>query len=158
MTLLRTADLSEAPRQYCGAFHSGSIDHAPCFSMSRNGRLRGGNTVIGLPGLHEPTTRPRGGPPHGAAGYGRDGSDEALEQEAKMTDERLEDHMQRFEQPDGYCFHCGQPANQHHPVGPITITISDPNCDDRTHEFCEWRCFARWAAAEAGGNFVVGRN
>jgi hypothetical protein len=69
-----------------------------------------------------------------------------------------EEHLQRFHKPDGYCLHCQRPANQHHPVGPITITISDPYCSDRTHEFCEWRCFAKWAAEEAGGVFVEDQN
>jgi hypothetical protein len=74
------------------------------------------------------------------------------------TTDWIEEHMQRFHKPDGYCLHCRCPANQHHPVGPITITISDPFCDDHTHEFCEWRCFAKWAAVQAGGVFIVDRN
>jgi len=37
------------------------------------------------------------------------------------ADER--EYMERYHKPDGVCFHCGQPANQHHPVGPITITV-----------------------------------
>jgi hypothetical protein len=74
------------------------------------------------------------------------------------TDDDLEEHMQRLQKPDGYCFHCRRPANQHHPVGPITITVSSPDDDDRTYEFCEWRCFAKWAAACGGGEFVIGQN
>jgi len=61
------------------------------------------------------------------------------------------------EPPYGVCHPCGQPANQHHPVGPIVITVSAP--DDEgvyTHEFCEWRCFGRSAAVQAGGEFVIG--
>lgn len=61
-----------------------------------------------------------------------------------------EEHMQRFCKPDGYCLHCGQPANQHHPVGPITITISAPDSDDLSHEFCNWKCLAAWACVQAG--------
>jgi hypothetical protein len=71
----------------------------------------------------------------------------------------VEEHMQRFHKPDGHCLHCRCPANQHHPVGPITITVSAPDSDEIfTHEFCEWRCFAKWAAVQAGGVFVVDRN
>jgi len=33
--------------------------------------------------------------------------------------------MRRYCKPDGMCLHCGQPANQHHPVGPITVTTPD---------------------------------
>src|SRR5262249_20112310 len=32
------------------------------------------------------------------------------------ADER--EYMQRYHKPDGVCFHCRQPANQHHPVDP----------------------------------------
>ena len=66
------------------------------------------------------------------------------------------EHFQRFQKPDGHCLHCGRPANQHHPVGPILVTISDPDNDDRSHEFCEWRCFARWVADQAGGELFEG--
>jgi hypothetical protein len=77
----------------------------------------------------------------------------------KMADDWLDDeHTQRFYNPDGYCFHCHRPVNQHHPVGPITVTVSAPDSDDLTHEFCEWRCFAKWAASCAGGVFVIDRN
>jgi hypothetical protein len=72
--------------------------------------------------------------------------------------EDLREHMRRFHKPDGFCLYCGQPANQHHPVGPIMVTISTPDDDDRTHEFCEWRCYARWIAEQAGGEFSVGQN
>ena len=76
-----------------------------------------------------------------------------------IDDDRAEEHMQRFHKPDGYCLHCQRPANQHHPVGPITITVSAPDSDEIfTHEFCEWRCFAKWAAVQAGGVFIVDRN
>jgi hypothetical protein len=60
-----------------------------------------------------------------------------------------------FNEPDGYCLHCQQPENQRHPVGPIVVAISDPYCDDLTHQFCEWRCFAKWVATQAGGEFVM---
>jgi hypothetical protein len=70
------------------------------------------------------------------------------------------EHMRRYLKPDGRCLQCGQPANQYHPVGPIVITISDPDSaeDPRPHEFCEWRCFGRWAAVQAGGTLVVDQN
>jgi hypothetical protein len=74
-----------------------------------------------------------------------------------VIDDDLEEHMRRLDRPDGYCLQCQQPANQYHPVGPITITITEPDdCGDtRTHEFCEWRCFAQWVAVAAGGAFVI---
>ena len=31
------------------------------------------------------------------------------------------------------CHQCGQPTDQHHPVGPIIIEISDPDDNDETH-------------------------
>jgi hypothetical protein len=73
------------------------------------------------------------------------------------NDDLLEEHMRRFCKPDGYCLHCGRPANQYHPVGPITITITTPD-ENETHEFCNWECLGRWAAAAGGGVYVVGRN
>jgi hypothetical protein len=72
------------------------------------------------------------------------------------ADER--EYMQRYHKPDGVCFHCGQPANQHHPVGPITITVSDPDGDESTHEFCNWECLGHWAARCAGGVLVIDRS
>jgi hypothetical protein len=69
------------------------------------------------------------------------------------ADSMLEEQMQ----PSGRCHQCGQPTDQHHPVGPIVITVSDPDAEKPdTHRFCEWRCFGRWAAVQAGGEFVVG--
>jgi hypothetical protein len=65
-------------------------------------------------------------------------------------------HMRRFLKPDGFCFHCGQPADQHHPVGPIVVAISTP--EDETHEFCNWECFGYWAARCAGGVLVIDRS
>jgi hypothetical protein len=78
---------------------------------------------------------------------------------SNSIDDDFEEHMRRFHKPDGYCLHCRRPANQYHPVGPITITISDPDSDDiLSHEFCEWRCFAKWVAVQAGGVFVIGQD
>ena len=68
--------------------------------------------------------------------------------------EWIEEHLRRFHNPDGNCLNCRRPANRHHPVGPITITISDPDGDEFTHEFCCWGCFGHWAAVQAGGVFV----
>ena len=72
----------------------------------------------------------------------------------------VEEHMQRFHQPDGNCLWCRRPANQHHPVGPITITKSEPDDGDDiwTHEFCNWECLAHWFAEQAGGVFVADRH
>jgi hypothetical protein len=69
--------------------------------------------------------------------------------------EDLREHLQRHVKPDGYCYHCGQPADQHHPVGPIVIRISTPDEDDPPHEFCNWVCLGEWAARAAGGKLVV---
>jgi hypothetical protein len=76
-----------------------------------------------------------------------------------IDDDGVEEHMQRFRKPDGYCLHCQRPANQHHPVGAITVTISAPDSDEiLVHEFCRWECLGQWAAVQAGGVFVVDRN
>ena len=72
----------------------------------------------------------------------------------KMRDDWVEEHMQRFHKPDGYCLHCRRPANQHHPVGPITITITTSDGEE-THEFCNCECLAHWFARQAGGVFIV---
>ena len=77
---------------------------------------------------------------------------------AMFDDDRVKEHMRRYMKPDGYCLHCERPANQHHPVGPITITISDPSDEMLTHEFCRWECLAKWMAGCAGGEFVIGPN
>ena len=70
----------------------------------------------------------------------------------------LEEHLRRLRYPDGDCVYCGYPANQHYPVGPITVTVATPDDGDefQMREFCEWRCFARWAAQQAGGDYVDG--
>jgi hypothetical protein len=71
------------------------------------------------------------------------------------TDDDCEEHMQRFRNPDGCCLHCGRPVNRYHPVGPVTITLADPDMERRgDHEFCCWDCLACWAAQQAGGDFV----
>jgi hypothetical protein len=77
---------------------------------------------------------------------------------AYSADNAREEHLQRFQQPDGHCLQCGRPANQYHPVGPITVTISEPSDETFVHEFCNWKCFGEWAAVQAGGVFVVDRN
>ena len=77
---------------------------------------------------------------------------------AHSADNAREEHLQRFQQPDGHCLQCGRPANQHHPVGPIRVTISAPDGDNPPHEFCDWVCFGHWAAVQAGGVFIINRN
>jgi hypothetical protein len=74
----------------------------------------------------------------------------------QVVDPRLERRVRRLFKPDGLCAHCEGPADQHDPVGPIKVAISEPdNCgESRVFEFCEWRCFAHWAAEEAGGEFI----
>ena len=73
-----------------------------------------------------------------------------------IKDRLAEAHMQRFHKPDGYCWHCLSPANQHHPVGPITVTISEPDGGE-THEYCNWECLGQWTAEQAGGVLVIDR-
>jgi hypothetical protein len=72
------------------------------------------------------------------------------------------DHMERFNKPDGKCLYCRQPVDRFHPIGPIVITVSDPDIDAArgepfVHEFCVWECFSHWAANQSGGSFVVER-
>ena len=81
----------------------------------------------------------------------------------ELTEEQQEafvEHMERLRKPDGYCLHCGQPANQYFPIGPIVVTISEPDDNDKihVHEFCNWECLCRWAAEQAGGDFIIDRN
>jgi hypothetical protein len=65
--------------------------------------------------------------------------------------------MRRFRKPDGRCLWCEKPADQHHPVRPITVTIDTPDKDEPPHEFCNWECLAYWAAEVAGGTLVIVR-
>jgi|SRR5215831_5263734 len=69
----------------------------------------------------------------------------------------IEEHMRRFEKPDGYCLYCRRPANQHHPVGPLLVTIRDGDGNVEKHEFCDWVCLGHWAAEGAGGTLVIER-
>jgi hypothetical protein len=82
-------------------------------------------------------------------------SEDDLKDIATLT----EDHLERFRKPDGRCLYCRQPADRFHPIGPIVITVSDPDTHYKptTHEFCVWECFSHWAAVQGGGKFVVER-
>jgi hypothetical protein len=82
----------------------------------------------------------------------------SIDDDFEFLPEGLREHMRRYCKLDGMCLHCGQPANQHHPVGPITVTISTPDEDEAPHEFCNWECLGHWAAAAAGGTLVIERN
>jgi hypothetical protein len=69
-----------------------------------------------------------------------------------------EARLARIERPDGRCYYCELPADRLHSVGPINVTITDPEWVGREgvlHEFCSWECFAHYAATQAGGKFVV---
>jgi hypothetical protein len=66
-------------------------------------------------------------------------------------------HMRRHDKPDGHCWWCEQPANQHHPEGPIVNMVDTPDEDDPPYEFCSWNCLAHWLAECGGGDFVVER-
>jgi len=48
-------------------------------------------------------------------------------------EDAVEEHLQRFRKPDGYCLHCQRPANRYHLVGPITVTLSAPDDGGRTN-------------------------
>jgi hypothetical protein len=68
------------------------------------------------------------------------------------------ERLRRIDRPDGRCFCCEQPADRLFPVGPINVAVSDPECvgpEGVRFEFCCWECLARWAAREAGGDFVT---
>jgi hypothetical protein len=75
------------------------------------------------------------------------------------VDLRLERRLRRIMRPDGNCTHCERAADRYHPVGPITVTISEPDADEAvTYEFCNWRCLGHWAAIQGGGVFIIDRN
>jgi hypothetical protein len=83
-------------------------------------------------------------------------TDKELEAPGPLSPE-VEERMRRYLEPDGHCLQCGRPANRYHPTGPITITVSAADTEATyIHEFCEWRCYARWVAGEAGGVFTDG--
>ena len=73
--------------------------------------------------------------------------------------EAFSEYMERLQKPDGRCLWCHEPASQHHPVGPIVVSISEPDDNDKIHtyEFCNWECLGHWAAECAGGALVVDR-
>ena len=74
------------------------------------------------------------------------------------NDEELPEAVRRVGELDD-CAHCGRAADQHRPVGPITVRISEPDEGETfAVQFCEWRCFAQWAAVQAGGTFVFERS
>jgi hypothetical protein len=62
-------------------------------------------------------------------------------------------HMRRFQKPDGNCLWCQQPANRHHPLSPIAVSVCTPDEDEPPHEFCSTQCFAHWAAECGGGDY-----
>jgi hypothetical protein len=83
------------------------------------------------------------------------------QKEDEMTDEYswIGAKLTRLRSPDGDCTHCGQAADQHRPVGPITVKISEPDEGETfVCQFCNWRCLGHWAAVQAGGSFIVDLN
>ena len=68
----------------------------------------------------------------------------------KITDPHVERRMRRFLQPDGRCYYCERPADHLHPVGPLVVTVKEPNDEELHHEFCCWECLGHWAAVQAG--------
>jgi hypothetical protein len=75
-----------------------------------------------------------------------------------MTDEELPEAVRRIREPDGDCLHCRRPADRHHPVGPLWVTIREPDGELFLNAFCCWECLGQWAARQAGGVFVVDKN
>jgi hypothetical protein len=67
------------------------------------------------------------------------------------------EELERLGKPDGFCWQCGRPANRHHPVGRLVITVDAPDGEE-THEFCDWTCFGYWVADCAGGKLVIHQN
>jgi hypothetical protein len=67
----------------------------------------------------------------------------------KVTDLRLERRRRRLPKPT--CASCGHPADQYHPVGPITVTISGPDggvllpsAQPDVRIFCNLECLVWW--------------
>ena len=76
------------------------------------------------------------------------------------TDEKLieEEIARRLGPPDGTCLHCHRAADALLDVGPLRISIDEPEPGSprrktSMHEFCSWECLAEWAAIQAGGEF-----
>jgi hypothetical protein len=84
-------------------------------------------------------------------------ADKPIDLAAARQAKGLETRLRRIDRPDGLCFCCEQPANQHYPVGPINVAVSDPDPDSIRvmYEFCSWECLAHWVARKAGGGFVT---
>jgi hypothetical protein len=75
-----------------------------------------------------------------------------------LDDDFIDRQIERFEHPDGRCYRCGQKADRHAPVGPLTVTVVDGDTNEEVHQFCDWTCFGHWAAMTAGGILAVDPN
>lgn len=59
----------------------------------------------------------------------------------------------RLSLPLSTCGHCKQEASQYAPVGPVIITIKDPEFigpHGIEQAFCSWACAAEWFCIQAG--------
>ena len=75
-----------------------------------------------------------------------------------MIDDELPEAVRRIFEPDGNCLHCWRPADRFHPVGPLWVTIREPDGELFLNAFCNWECLGQWVAVRAGGVFVVDKN
>src|SRR5262249_47940992 len=59
-----------------------------------------------------------------------------------------------YEPSKTHCYHCKQAAARFFPVGPIIVTLEDPesfgDAGSIEYRFCKWECLAAWACVQAG--------
>src|SRR5262249_1937343 len=79
----------------------------------------------------------------------------------KVTDLRLERGLRRIRESDGRCY-IERSVNRFPEIGPLVVTITMPNDlepgtrETAVHEFCSWRCLARWGAIQDGAPPIFG--
>ena len=75
-------------------------------------------------------------------------------QKAPRPDEPIEEYWKRMVR-EHVCLFCGKPSNRMPAVGPIEVSLKDPERPDGVrHEFCCWECLAKSFAEWASGEFV----
>jgi hypothetical protein len=80
----------------------------------------------------------------------------------KITDPRLERRLRRISKLDGCCYICERSVNRLPEIGPLVVSITMPNYlepgtrETAVHEFCSWRCLARWGAIQDGAPPIFG--
>src|SRR5262249_57882726 len=58
-----------------------------------------------------------------------------------------------YEPSKTHCYHCKQAAARFFPIGPIIVTLKDPETFGDAgieYRFCKWECLAAWACVQAG--------